>query len=204
MAHDLVTWQDRDDSPVEDHIVHLQGAAWADYERLLEIRGDRSAPRITYLEGTLEIMSPSRNHESIKSIIGRLVEVWCLAHEVRFTTVGSWTIKEKEARRGAEPDECYLFGAAEEDATRPDLAIEVVWTSGGIDKLEVYRRLGVREVWYWRQGVLRAYALRDDARYEEIADSEVLPGIDLDQLASFLDRPSTYDAINDYRDAIEG
>jgi hypothetical protein len=28
----------------------------------------------------------------------------------------------------------------------PDIAIEVVWTSGGIDKLEVYRGLDVPEV----------------------------------------------------------
>jgi len=202
MAHDVVTWQSRDDRPNEDHIVHLYGATWEDYERLLAIRGDRSAPRITFLKGTLEVMSPSRNHENIKSIIGCLVEVWCLENEVRFTTLGSWTIKDRAEERGAEPDECYLFGDAGEDVQRPDLAIEVVWTSGGLHKLEVYRKLDVREVWYWRQGILRPHALRDDERYEEVAASEVLPGIDLVQLASFLDRPTTYDAIRDYRAAL--
>jgi len=30
----------------EDHFVHLDGVTWADYERLLEIRGDHSAPLI--------------------------------------------------------------------------------------------------------------------------------------------------------------
>lgn len=203
MAHDLVTWRDRDDRPHEDHVVQLHDATWEDYERLLQIRGDRSAPRITYIEGTLEIMSPSRSHEIIKSILGCLVEVWCLEHQIRFTTVGSWTIKEKAKDRGAEPDECYLFGDPDDAAVRPDLAIEVIWTSGRLDKLQVYRKLGVREVWYWRQGVLTAYALRDDERYEEVAGSEVLPGIDLAQMASFLDRPSTYDAINDYRAALK-
>lgn len=51
---------DHDDTPVEDKIIILRGATWADYQRLLEMRGDRSAPRIAYLEGELEIMSPSR------------------------------------------------------------------------------------------------------------------------------------------------
>ena len=58
---------DRDAEPREDHYVHLYGVTWADYLRLLEIRGDHSAPRITYVEGTLEIMSPSRTHHEIKS-----------------------------------------------------------------------------------------------------------------------------------------
>jgi hypothetical protein len=36
-----------------------------------------------------------------------------------------------------------LIGADQTRGTS-DLAIEVTWTSGGIDKLEVYARLGVR------------------------------------------------------------
>ena len=54
-------------------------------------------------------------------------------------------------QRGVEPDECYVFGDAP-DPERPDLAIEVVWTRGGIDKREIYRALGVRELWFWRRG----------------------------------------------------
>ncbi len=190
-----------DPEPQEDHIVHLDGATWEDYERLLAIRGDRSAPRITYLEGLLEIMAPSRNHENIESMIGCLVEVYCLARGVRFTTLGSWTLKREKDERGAEPDECYVFGDAGEEQP-PDLAIEVVWTSGRIDKLEVYRKLGVREVWYWRDGALQPYALRGE-RYEPIERSEVLDGIDLALLVSFLDRSTTYDAIRDYRAALD-
>lgn len=190
----------RDDRPTEDHIVRLSGATWDDYERLLEIRGDHSSPRITYLEGDLEIMSPSRDHERIKSFIGVLVEACCLARDIVFTPVGSWTLKQRMDQRGAEPDECYAFGAAPDQ--RPDLAIEVFWTSGRIDKLEVYRKLDVREVWICRQGHIEAYALRGDT-YERISGSEVLPGIDLDQLTDFLDRPTAYDAIRDYRAALE-
>jgi len=73
----------RDDRPTEDHIVHLSNATWSDYERVLELRGDGSAPRITYLEGQLEIMSPSRDHERIKSLIGRLVHFDALKMKFR-------------------------------------------------------------------------------------------------------------------------
>jgi Uma2 family endonuclease len=87
------------------------------------------------------------------------------------------------------------------DPARPHLAIEVVWTSGGLNKLEVYRRLGVHEVWYWRRGRITPFVLTG-ASYEERASSDALPGIDLDQLAGFLDRPTTSAAIRDYRDAL--
>ncbi|HVS22648.1 MAG TPA: Uma2 family endonuclease, partial [Gammaproteobacteria bacterium] len=146
---------DRDNEPREDHFVHLHGVTWADYLRVLKIRGDHSAPRITYVEGTLEIMSASRTHEQITSYIGRLVEVWCLERGIEFTPYGSWTLKSRRDKRGVEAAECYVFGPEPKKKRRPDLAIEVVWTSGGIDKLDAYRKLGVREVWYWDEGRLR-------------------------------------------------
>jgi len=77
---------------------------------------------------------------------------------------------------------------------RPDLAIEVEWTSGRIDKLEVYRKLGVREVWYWHEGRLEPYLLA--------ARSKVLPGIDVAEVASLLDRPSASRAIREYNAAL--
>jgi len=132
--------EDHDDTPTEDKIVVLRGMRWSDYERMLEVRGERGAPRFAYLDGELEIMTPSRSHESIKSRIGRLVEVWCLESGVEFSPYGSWTLANRGAERGLEPDECYVFGNVAEPL-HPDLAIEVVWTTGGIRKLDISRAL---------------------------------------------------------------
>lgn len=197
--HAFMLDPDRDDRPREDRIVVLEGVTWADYQRVLEIRGDHSAPRISYLEGRLEIMSPSETHEEIKALLGRLLEVYLLENDIVFRTLGSWTLEEKALERGVEPDECYVF--SERKGVRPDLAIEVVWTSGGLRKLDIYAKLDVREVWYWKKGRLSVHVLRDGA-YEETDASEVLPGIDLVQLVSFLDRPTTSAAIRDYRAAL--
>jgi Uma2 family endonuclease len=194
--------KDYDGVSYDDHLVRLRGVTWADYERLLEIRGDHSAPRYTFLEGELEIMSPSKTHESIKSMIGCLVEVWCLERGIDFTTLGSWTIKEQTVERGAEPDECYVFQNPD-DPHAPDLAIEVVWTSGGINKLEVYRKLGVREVWYWSRGRIQPYELRGE-HYHPIEQSKVLDGIDLRVLERFIDSPTTSHAIREYRKTLTG
>lgn len=191
---------DRDDRPHEDHFVVLHGVSWDDYQRILEVRGDRSSPRIAYLEGELQIMSPSESHERIKSLIGRLVDAWCLERDIEFMPYGSWTLSNKAEKRGAEPDECYVLDPAP-GVKRPDLAIEVIWTSGGIDKLDIYRTLGVREVWVWRRGTLTPWVLRGD-RYEAAARSEVLPGIDLRQLAAMLDHSSANAAVKAWRDII--
>jgi hypothetical protein len=84
---------------------------------------------------------------------------------------------------------------------RPHLAIEVEWTSGRIDKLEVYRKLGVREVWYWREGRLQPYLLRGE-RYRLAPRSKALSGIDLEEVAGLVDRPTASAAIREYREAL--
>ena len=193
------SYTSHDDRPREDHVVFLSGVSWKDYERLLAMRGDHSAPRIAYLEGDVEIMRPSQTHEG-KSIIGALVETYCLERNIEFSTYGSWTVKDKTRQRGAEPDECYIFGTA--SAERPHLAIEVVWTSGRIDKLDIYRKLDVREVWYWRKGRIQPYCLRGE-RYEPVARSEVLPGLDLELLTRFIEQPTTSAAIRGFRAALQ-
>jgi len=79
----------------------------------------------------------------------------------------------------------------------------VVWTSGRIDKLAIYRKLGVAEVCYWRKGHIQPYRLRG-GRYVPVTASEVLPGLDLDLLTRFIDRPTTSEAIRAYREALRG
>jgi IS5 family transposase len=88
-------YRQSDPRPTHDDIIHFSEVSWDDYERLLVMRGDHSAPRIAYLEGDVEIMSPSQTHESIKSVIGRLVETDCLERDIVFSTYGSWTLKDK-------------------------------------------------------------------------------------------------------------
>jgi len=185
--------------PMDDVIV-LQGVRWADYQRLLEIRDERPTPRLTYLEGVLELMTPSQPHESIKSMIGCLVEAWCLERGVGITPYGSWTHESKEAERGIEPDECYVVGDNLQPP-RADLAIEVEWTRGAVDKLDVYRKLGVQEVWIWRKNQIEVFRLEGE-RYAPVDGSQVLAGLDLRQLLRFIDiRPMTR-AVTEYRDAL--
>ena len=99
-----------------------------------------------------------------------------------------------------EPDECYVLGEVAEPE-RLDLAIEVVWSSGRIDKLDVYRKLGVREVWIWKDGAVQVFALRD-ANYAATPVSELLPGLDLPTLLCFVDMKPMTRAVTEYRAAL--
>lgn len=187
-----------------DQRVYLHEVPWDAYEALLETRGATSVPRITYLEGTVELMAPSRYHELDKKRLARLIETWADERGVILEGYGSWTVKRRDEERGAEADESYVVGAHDRDAIEaPHIAVEVVWTSGGIDKLEVWRKLGVREVWIWQDGALSFHVLRGD-RYEKNARSELLPELDPSLLVEPMSAPSQHEAVARLRDALRG
>lgn len=178
-----------------DQRIVLHDVCWEDYEALLAMRGDRSVPRIVYLDGTIELMTPSRDHEILKKKLARLLEAYAEELGIELEGYGSWTLRRREHRRGLEPDECYSVGAGGE---APDLAIEVVWTGGGLDELDVYRLLSVREVWIWQDGTIALFALRGDG-YVPVPASDVLPQIDLTLLREMLDLPTQTAAVRALR-----
>jgi Uma2 family endonuclease len=162
-----------------DQVVVLRDIPWAQYDALCDARAESAGPRLAYLEGTLEIMSPSRRHEYEKTLIARLVEAYAEESGLSLNGYGSETYRRKAEEAGIEPDECYCVGPAKKV---PDFAIEVFYTSGGVNKLEIYRRLKVPEVWFWAKGGFWIYRLRN-RRYAQVERSEVLPDLDLDAIA---------------------
>ena len=174
------------------------GVDWQAYESLLSALGNSSGYRVAYLLETLEIMSPSRSHELDKKAIARLLEAYLEIKRIRFWGLGSTTLRNKDKQAGKEPDECYCIGT---DKDIPDLAIEVVYTSGGVDTLEIYRRLGVREVWIWQNNQLKVYCLQDD-NYIQQSASLLLPDLDLNLLSQHIVIQDPLDAIVQWRKAI--
>ena len=132
------------------------GVNWQQYEALLAKLGDSPGFRVTYLDGVLEIVSPSLRHEGTKSRIGDLLLLYFLETDTLYYPKGSTTFRQQERRGGTEADESYCIGT---DKALPDLVIEVVITSGGINRLEVYNRLRVPEVWFWHQERFSLYRL---------------------------------------------
>jgi Uma2 family endonuclease len=187
-------------SAAVDHIVVLHNVPWDAFERILSIKGDEAGPRIAYLKGELELMSPSIHHEGYKKLLARLLEAYADELDIPLDGYGGWTLKKRRTERGIEPDECYVLGE-NPSPTSPDLAIEVVWTHGGLDKLEIYRGLGVREVWIREDGKLQIHGLRAN-RYVRLAKSAVMPAVDVQLLASFVKPGSQSRAVKALRKAI--
>lgn len=174
----------------------ITGVSWEQYEKLLAYLGESSRYRITYLDGMLEIMSPSRRHEVNKKNIARLLEVYLEEAEIDYWGLGSTTFRRQKKEAGKEPDECYCI---ETEKEFPDLAIEVVLTSGGIDTLEVYQRLGVQEVWFWQNHQLIVYQLKKSGDYQKEPASALLPGLDLALLAQYVTVPNPRLAVREFR-----
>lgn len=170
-----------------DQFIVMHDVPWSHYEVMLAIRGEAPRPRIAYLRGELELMSPSMEHELITSMLDRLIQVAAEVCQIDLWPLRSWTVRRAPNERGVEPDACFTLGDPRgRDA--PDLAVEVVWTSGGIDKLEIYRGLDVGEVWFWKQDAITVYRLVD-GRYEPRTGSDVLPALELPLVAGLVHVP---------------
>jgi Uma2 family endonuclease len=183
-----------------DQRIIMHGVRWDQFEAILALRGDVAGPRMTYLNGELELMSPSRSHESIKTLLARMVELYALEQGIELSGYGSWTLRNAPKERAVEPDECYIIGDARLKYA-PDLAIEVIWTSGGLDKLEVYRALGVAEVWIWRDGAIHMYRLGGE-RYTALDHSLAFPDLDVSLLARLADTDDQTQALLTFRDSL--
>ncbi|WP_437962065.1 Uma2 family endonuclease [Sorangium sp. So ce119] len=182
-------------APAGEQRFVLQGVPWDTYVRLRD-ELDTPGLRMTFCEGTLELMSPSIEHEIDKKSIARLIEFFALERDVPLYGYGSTTFRREAKARGLEPDECYCIGGTLKEF--PDIAIEVVLTSGGLDKLPVYSGLGVREVWFWERDAFHIHALRGE-EYEAIAASELIPDLDLVALARFVRWPDQHEAVKAFR-----
>lgn len=154
--------------------------------------------KFAYLDGVLEIMPIGEDHEDFKSTIALLLEAYFRAMQIRFYKRGGPTLGSRSLGARSEPDESYNLGTRK---PYPDLVLEVVFSSGGVDKLEIYRRLGVAEVWFWEDGVFTFHALHDSG-YEQVSRSELLPDLPIDLLGRYVTYHDQYDAVTEFLAAI--
>ncbi|CAN90417.1 hypothetical protein sce0260 [Sorangium cellulosum So ce56] len=182
-------------APAGEERFVIHGVPWQTYVRLRD-ELDTPGLRMTFCEGTLELMRPSIDHEAAKTTIARLIELFALERDVPLYGYGSTTFRREAKSRGLEPDECYCVGGTLKEF--PEFAIEVVLTSGGLDKLPVYSGLGVPEVWFWERDAFHIHALRGEP-YEPIAASELIPDLDLVALARFVRWPDQHEAVKAFR-----
>lgn len=165
-----------DGAEPEQRIVH-SGISWERYLTIDRTLGtDRSVPRLYYLEGELEIMTTSNEHERIKELIGDLIVIYFEESGLDVVPRGQATLREKLRQAGAEPDKSWCIGP---EKAFPDLVLEVALSSGGIEKLDIYRHFAIPEVWFWRRKKLEIFGLDGSGAYRPLGGSALLPGLDI-------------------------
>ncbi len=181
----------------EEHRILLPNASWETYERLLAEREERRSPRFFYDRGVLEILSPSTEHDGVSRIIATLVELLAEEADADLFNAGSTTFKREDLSRGFEPNECFYFGDAaarvrdlvadkgnldlDSGDPVPDLVVEVDITSPSLEKLPIYCRLGIPEVWRHNGEHLVIFLLDEasaggEVSYIAVPESILLPG----------------------------
>ncbi len=168
--------------------------SWQQYEAIDLAFESVPGVKFRYLDGALEIMAISPEHEDFEATIRMLLEAYLRLKRIRFYGRGGPSLGNQALGARSEPDESYNL---ETRKPYPDLAIEVVITSGGVDKLEGYRRMGVREVWFWEDGVLTLFCLRPDG-YEKVEQSQLLPEFPIDLFCRFIVYHDQFDAVDEF------
>ena len=183
----FVDFIERDNLQQKDKLFICSNTSWDEYEAILQQKANSSAYRISFLNGVLKIMSPSRNHEIIKDFIYLLIVAYCDAIELDYYPLGSTTLKQKDKSVGKEPDTSFCFNSLKQI---PDLAVEVIFSSGSIEDLEKYQKLGVKEVWFWINDRLEIYVLADDS-YQKKTKSDNLADLDVKLLNKYISQVLT-------------
>jgi Uma2 family endonuclease len=181
--------------------VVLRGIGWRGYTTLLKVRGTQTIPRIVYLDGDAWLMSPSYPHENVAERLGTFVTEVVVGLDIPCILSGSTTFRRRRKQGGAEGDKTfYLANEARVRGKKkislrtdppPDLAIEVVYSHEADAKLEVYRRLGVPEVWVYDDGELTIWALGENGRYAASTVGLALPFLSAREIADWVNRPQS-------------
>ena len=178
-----------------DQTVILRGIHWDTYERLLADQQQSSGTRLNFDCGTLEIVSPSSEHEQLKETITLLFQLMASELEIDVVAAGSTTFRRKDLRKGFEPDASFYIRNAQSirkrpqidlrREPRPDMVVEIQITNPAIDKLSIFAAAAVPEVWLYRDDRVEILAL-ESKTYQKKMESSFLPGVTDEVLTSFV------------------
>jgi Uma2 family endonuclease len=185
-----------------DCVLIQHGVGWYDYEELLEAVGEASSLRISFDNGTLQIMTLSQRHEKYATLIERMVDRMSSFLRVKILFYGSATMRKRQKQKGVEPDACFYVQNASLVGTKdeidfntdppPDVVVEIDLHHDSISKFPIYAALGVPEFWRFDGNILTIYHLIE-ARYQPSESSESLPLLTGAVLTEFLARTSKED-----------
>jgi len=180
--------------PIEGKIL-LHNVSWDEFENILIEMGETRGSRIAYDQGTLEIVMPLQEHEYFKEIISLLVQDLADELEMDYECLGSTTWKRRDRLAGVEPDNCFYI--QNEPLIRgnlkinllqdppPDLFLEIDYTSKSLNRMPIFSRLGIPEIWRYENGILQIYHLQS-GEYIEAENSLAFPSFPVKEIPDFV------------------
>jgi len=191
----------------------LPCVSWETYERLLADDEERRVPRMTYDQGVLELVTPSKPHEVDAATITRFVDIVAAVLDIPIQSTASTTFRRQDLERGFEPDasfyvqnETRVRNRREVDLTvdpPPDLVLEMEMSRSALDKLPLFASMGIPEVWRCDGQRVTILILEQD-HYRESSTSLALSVLTSDILTRFLAEsrtalsPDWFQAVSDW------
>jgi Uma2 family endonuclease len=178
----------------QEHMV-LRNISWDAFERILDDVGE-THHRVTYQDGDLEFMTISFEHEHYGEWIGKLILFVAIEMRMPLCSGGSTTLKLALEKVGLEPDRCYWIKHEKQmrenkkwNALKdppPDLAVEMDISSSWLDRLDIYAKLKVPEVWRFDGETFRVLVLGSNGKYRERARSAAFPSLPIGGFTRFV------------------
>ena len=178
-------------------VVTFHDVSWEEYEQLSEDLGESAGLRVSYNEGTLQIMTLSPEHESYADFIKLLIGHLSFRLRINIRFFGSATMRTQKKKKANEPDACFYVQSAPAIGNRiqidftvdppPDVVVEVDIHHDSRDKFSIYAALGVPEIWRYDGERLTIHHLEED-QYVKIERSHALPMLSGEALTDFLAR----------------
>ena len=167
----------------QDQILTITGATWADYQQFESDRGYR----VAYFNGEITIVSPGINHERIAGVIDRLIIAYCEKYNILDFPFGQTRLN-VWGQAGREPDLAYAFDT---DKDLPDLAVEVIYSSGDVKTLKSsYQNIGISELWIWQDNKITFYVLEADG-YIAVEYSQMFDRLKSSSFVKYINRGVT-------------
>jgi Uma2 family endonuclease len=180
-----------------DAVVTFHDVSREEYEDLLERVGEAGHLRISFDDGSLQVMTLSSEHEKYVRFFEGMMTAVRLRLRINILCFGSMTMGKRQQRKGNEPDACFYVQNANRIGNRlqldfaidppPDIAVEVEVHHDSRNKLAIYPALGVPEVWRFDGEALTIYLLEQDS-YRQSETSLALPVLTSQLLTDTLTR----------------
>jgi Uma2 family endonuclease len=185
-----------DGGVLQTPFVVLHNVTWQTYQALLVDMGEHRSARLAYDRGTLEIKMPSKLHELINRLLERIITTLTEELGMNVLPLGSTTFDSEDVEKGVEPDSCFYIQNADrvnpEDNAPPqdfppDLVVEVDITSSSRSRLNIYKAMGVPEIWRYNRQGLKILQLQQ-GEYIECEYSPTFKLLSVEVLENFLER----------------